>query len=453
MEIVIFGAEKIGTYLADVLSKEKHSVTLLDPDIRSLLEFSQNADVATLCTSGINLNILKEANPNKNAVFLAMSSNDGLNLSSCCLAKSLEYKKTIAKISELSLLNDDILDVKSLFHIDHLLASDILIAHELFKHIINPKIKLIENFAHGQIQMQTHLVPKGWAYINHALSEVPFREEFLVALIKRKATSKSSEDIEVIYPRGDTKLCEDDEVTFIGKCESMPKLLKLFNLSEKTVSSATICGTTNAVKYLSHLLHEKNIQIKIIESNHSLCEILAKELPFATIINHKEEDKDFLIEENITQSDIFIACSQSTEKNLLIATLAQEIGAKDIITLIADETYIYLLNKLDISYALSEKITLSKHVFSFIYEEIISSITSLYHNHVKVLEVKITQNSPLSKMEISDIANKIPKKCVLGFTIHGGKVTLAKGHEILNPGDFLIIFIAPDQIDNFQKLL
>ena len=453
MDIVIFDAGETGRFLAETLSAEKHNVTLIDPNPQKLIEISQNADIATICNHGINWKILKEANKSGNSIFLGVSNDDGMNLTACAIAKSLNYHRTIARVAEISLLDETEVNFKNLFHVDFLLAPEIIVSHDLFKHIINPKAALIENFAHGKVQIQTHTIIKDWKYSDRPLSEVDFKDRYLVALVKRKPKDNEQNGSEVIYPRGDTRIFEGDEVTFIGKIEDMMELPSLLGIGEKSVKSVILCGASSYQRHLAHILKDKGISVKIIESDRAFCEDLSRELPFATIIHHNETDKEFLIEEHIASVDVFVSCSRSTEKNLLVATLAQDLGCKDVITLVADDSFSHLLNKLGISYTLSEKISIANVVFSTIHGEVISSISSLYQNQSKVIELSITENSPLAGMKICDAAKKLPKNCVLGFILHKDQVLLAKGPETLNPGDFLMTFIAPDQIEAFQKLL
>lgn len=453
MDIVIFGAGITGRFLAETLAKEKHNVTLIDSDPKKLNELSPNTDVASLCITSINWKVLKELNQRNEAIFLGVSQNDGENLASCAIAKALNYKKTLARVGEKTLLDDSELDFKKIFQVDYLFAPEIIVSEELFKRITNPKAQILESFANGKLQIETHIIKKDWKYIDKPLSELEFKNLYLVTCIKRQ--EKENQDLpHIVFPRGDTRIYEGDEVTFLGKTDDMLKLNKILDIETQKVKSVVLCGASSYQRLLAQNLHENNISVKIIESNLKDCEDLSKELTFATILNHKETDKEFLIEENIASVDVFVSSSNSTDKNLITATLAEDIGCKNVITLVSDDAFSHLLSKLGITYVLSEKFSIANIIFSIIHGEVISSMSTLYQNQIKVIEVAITDSSPLKGKSIQDIAHKLPKNCVLGYILKDdGTVSLAKGPEILHPGYFIMAFISPNQIESFYKLL
>ena len=95
MNIVILGAGEIGSYLAQVLAKEQHSVTLIDKDPIILEKVSEKADVATLLGYGSRWKILDALIENEPDIFIAMTGDDETNLVSCAIAKNLGYPKTV----------------------------------------------------------------------------------------------------------------------------------------------------------------------------------------------------------------------------------------------------------------------------------------------------------------------------------------------------------------------
>ena len=66
----------------------------------------------------------------------------------------------------------------------------------------------------------------------------------------------------------------------------------------------------------------------------------AKRLPSFPQCNRHEPrwlDFAFLQEEGVESADLFVACTQSQETNILSAALAQQAGCKQVIALVSDE--------------------------------------------------------------------------------------------------------------------
>ena len=89
MNIVILGAGKIGAYLASVLSKEEHNVTIIDKELQSLERVSKESDVATIYDDIAHWKILDDLIESKPDLFIAMTGNDETNLTACNIAKKL----------------------------------------------------------------------------------------------------------------------------------------------------------------------------------------------------------------------------------------------------------------------------------------------------------------------------------------------------------------------------
>ena len=61
------------------------------------------------------------------------------------------------------------------------------------------------------------------------------------------------------------------------------------------------------------------------------------ELPAVTVLNQNGTDLNFLVEENIDRSDVFVACTHSNETNILAAALGKQAGCPEVVALISTE--------------------------------------------------------------------------------------------------------------------
>ncbi len=138
MNICILGAGNIGSYLATTLAKKEHNVVVIDHDPKALEKLGRSADIATRLGSGTDWRLLEELTELTPDLFIAVSSDDETNLVACTIAKNLKYPKTVARIRQNTFLDHSKLDFNRIFYVDHLLGTELIIAHDLFKHIVNP---------------------------------------------------------------------------------------------------------------------------------------------------------------------------------------------------------------------------------------------------------------------------------------------------------------------------
>jgi trk system potassium uptake protein TrkA len=331
VNIVILGAGSTGSYLASALSKEEHSVVVIDSDYRALERLAQTTDIATRVGSGTDWRLLEEIKEHSPDFFIAMSSNDETNLTACAIAKKLGYPKTVARIRQNTFLDNSHINFHQLFSVDHILGTELIVAHEIFKCVMNPGNLAVENFAHGAVQMQTITIPDHFSQKYRPLAEVDFSDhQLLMGLIRRKV---DGEQQSLIFPKGHDTLLPGDEATIIGKTQAMQNLHQFFGIVDKAVRSAVVVGFSGVAVHLIKLLVDQNIAVKIIESDEQKCSTLARLFPSALILNHDGTDLDFLKEERVYLSDVLIACTPSHETNILTAILGKQAGCSEVITL------------------------------------------------------------------------------------------------------------------------
>ena len=111
MKIIIIGDGKIGSVLAEQLSKEAHEVTLVDKNSKALEQSNNDLDVMVVEGDGASRTIQLEAGVEGADLVIACTGEDELNLLCCLVAKKLGARHTIARVrnpmyvEELDLIN------------------------------------------------------------------------------------------------------------------------------------------------------------------------------------------------------------------------------------------------------------------------------------------------------------------------------------------------------------
>jgi trk system potassium uptake protein len=449
MNIVILGAGTIGSYLATKLAEEEHNVIVIDRDPKALEKLARSADVATRLGNGTDWRLLEELAEGAPHFFIAMSSDDETNLVACTIAKNLGFKKTVARIRQDAFLDHSRLEFSRLFFVDHLLGTEVIVAHDLFKQLINPDDLAVESFAHGAVQMRTIVIPEQFQYTGIPLSVLNLNTGMLVGLIRRKIKDHPEQ---IIFPQGHDHLLPGDEATVIGKTQAMHQVSDLFGLTKKRVRSVVIVGGSGIVVHLCHLLKEQKIDIKIIEHDEARCEKLSQLFPFITILNHDGTDFSFLQEEGIASADFFVACTQSQETNILVAALARQAGCEQVLAVVSEEGFAPLLQRLGIDHALSERGSIAKSIRAILQDAAFVSIASLYDDKAKIMEVKISSDSGIVGSPISDLTTTFPQDFLIAMIENRSGVIIPSGNSVLTPGDTAIVLCSPKNLSDVEKI-
>lgn len=453
MNIVVLGAGTIGTHLAQILSEDEHNVIVIDHDPKTLEKLSRTADVAIRVGSGTNWQLLEELLEQSPHLFIALTSDDETNLVACTIAKNLGYSKTVARVHHSSFIYRSRLDFGRLFFVDHFIGTEMILAHDLCKCITNPGNASVENFAHGAVQMRSIMISDDGYLSKYSLSELKLPENLLIGLIRRKPSFGEEMTTEkIIFPRGQDFLLPGDEVTVIGETKVMSQLNTLFNTPSKHINSVIIAGGSPIAMQVCHILEEEGIHVRLIEQDEGRCRFLAERLPHTTILNQDPTDLNFLSAEKVNLADAFVACTTSNEKNILAAALAKQSGCGEVIALVSDESYVPLLRRLGIFFTVSEKISVANRIQAIVQEESVISVASLYHNRAKIMEVKVSPDSEIVGIPIADLRQHLPEDFLIALIENRGRIMIAKGSNILAPGDTVIVICHPKHVNQLQKI-
>ena len=114
MKIVIVGDGKIGSTLAEQLSREGHEVTIIDQNAVPLHQTVEDLDILCVEGNGAMSATQLEAGVDSADLLIAVTASDELNLLCCLVAKKLGARHTIARVrnpeydEELNLISEDL---------------------------------------------------------------------------------------------------------------------------------------------------------------------------------------------------------------------------------------------------------------------------------------------------------------------------------------------------------
>jgi trk system potassium uptake protein len=450
LNIVIVGAGGIGRYIASVLSKAEHNVILIDSDQKKLEKASWNMDVATRKGSGIDWQLMDDLLDLFPDFMIALTESDETNLVACSIAKHLGYPRTIARIRDNRFLNRTRLDFSHIFEVDYFIGPELLVANDILKYIVSPGSIAVENFAHGAVQMRTLAVSQKWRKSDIPLKDLNLPNGVIIGLIKRGDHSQGIQ--KVIFPHGSDFIFPGDEVTLIGETETVTEMHQFFGLKQKGIKSVAIVGGSMTSLNLARMLESRKIGVRLIEADYERCVYLAEQLPVCSIIHHDGTDLDFLRSEKIGTAEVFVSCTNNDELNLLAALLGKEVGCENVIAILSNPSYISLAGKMGINHAVSPRISAADHILSQILSETVTSLVSFYDNQAEIMEVKVSVDSKVVGIPLSELGPLLPKDLLIAIIQNRGRIMVANGSRIISPGDTVIVLTSPKHVSELEKI-
>lgn len=449
MNIIIIGAGNVGIYTASALSKQGHNVTLIDKNASRLGELSWQMDVAVRKGSGTDWKFLDDLLETKPDLFLALTSDDEVNLVACNLAKHLGYPRTIARVKDNRFLNRTRLDFARLFNADYFISPELIVAYEIYKNLVNLESVGFESLAHGAVQMRTIKIPKHWDQDDKALSDLKLPPGIIVGLIHRITKDGSSL---IIFPHGYDHILPGDEITLIGERDPIANIHQFFGIEVKALRSVVIVGGTSVGINLAKILQKKNIGVHLIDKDPNHCLFLAEELPHCRITQQEAIDPDFLLNERIGRADYFVMCTNHDETNILGVLAARDAGCEHEAIVLTNDRFLPLVHQLGVKYVVSPQQAAARQILSFATTKSVSTLISLYNHQVEIVEITVSLNSKVIGIPLSDLGPKLPKDFLIAMIQNRGRITIPNGDSVICPGDIVIVICNPKYFKEIEKI-
>lgn len=447
MNIIIVGAGEIGRYLATTLSKESHSISVVEYDDTLATELEQSLDAKVVSSDGTSVNALVEANVGECQLFLALTSSNTANLVSSSIAKQMGVDQVICRVHPSLQREEWLFDFKGTFGVDHLFSSERLAAIELSKFIRNPDSLSVEEIARGRIELQQVAVSEKSDVIGKSLKDLKVPERTRVALISRGADH--------FVPNAASSMQAGDIATIFGEPRKLRSFAERISGKSKERDSlrVVIFGGGEYGFSLAQMLESWDCKVRIFEKDDSICQSLVDRLSNTTVINADATVVNELEEEQIGGVDFFVATSTDDEDNVMTCLQAHTLGAKTCLTLIHRADYAAAISSsgrhFGISAAVSPREATRREIERFITSDSFHLVKKLAG--ADVIEIRVEKGSIAAGHMVKEV--DWPEGCVLVGLLQGTHADVPGPDDVLQAGDHVYAVITSRARKAFVKLL
>jgi len=269
MKIIIVGGGKVGYTLAQQLSTEEHDIILIDSNADVLNHADETLDIMCIRGNGASVEILKEANISEADLLIAVTDGDELNMICCVIGKKLGAKHTVARIRNTDYSNEHKM-LKSELELDMVINPEMDAAAEIARMVHFPSATNVETFAGNMLDMVEFRVLEADPIIGIRLIELTNKlpSKVLFCAVRRND--------EIVIPKGNFTFSHDDIVYVIGEKKDLSKFFNFLGRSSLKVKNITIIGGSRIAIYLTWLLDDLGMNVKIIELNKDRCVLLSE---------------------------------------------------------------------------------------------------------------------------------------------------------------------------------
>ncbi|MCH1420312.1 MAG: Trk system potassium transporter TrkA [Akkermansiaceae bacterium] len=447
MNIIIVGAGEIGRHLAIELSRQEHTVSVIESDAVQASELQGEIEAKVVVGDGSSVNTLAEANIGDCELFLALTSENSVNLMCASMVKSMGVERVISRVHPGLQREEWLFDFRGHFGIDHIFSSERLAAIELAKFIRNPDSLVVEEIARGRIELQQVRVSPKSEVVGEPLKSLKFPANTRVALVSR-GNSHEVANAETVLEGGDI-------VTVFGAPHKLRQLVGRLQkeIHLKDGPRVVIFGGGEYGFSLAQMLESWNCRVRIFERDPELAQKLTDRLSSTTVINADATSVAELEEEQVGEADFFVATSSSDEDNVMTCLQAHNLGAKNCLTLIHRADYAKAISfsgrHFGVVAAVSPREASRKEISRYVTTEKFHVVRKLGKGIV--LQTHVAKGSKADGKTVAEL--KWPDGCVLVGLLKGLQAIVPGADDTLEAGDQIFAMVANKAERKFLRLV
>jgi trk system potassium uptake protein TrkA len=450
MKIIIIGAGRVGSSVAESLVSEANDITVIDSDPARVAELQERFDLRGIVGNAALPSTLKEAGAEDSDMLIAVTAGDEVNLVACKIAADLFNVPTrIARVRNVELQQHPQLIGDDGFRASHVIFPEQTVTDYLLKLIEFPEALQVLEFADGRASLIAVRAFAGGPLVTHPIKELrrhlPNVDARIVAIFR--------EDKSVTVD-GDTQILPGDEVFFLAASQNIRKVMGELRRMDKPVRRVMLAGGGNIGLRVARALDTgegldtgERYVVKMIEFNKRRAEQLARELSSdVLVLSGDATDEDLLQQEGVHETDLFIALTNDDENNIMSALLAKRMGARRVIALINRKSYGDLMQGGQIDIAISPSYATLSALLRFVRRGDVVAAHSLRRGAAEALEIVVHGDSRTSRIIGKRVEQiELPRGVTIGAVVRGAgeraQVLMAHHDTEIQAEDHLLVFV------------
>lgn len=436
MKIVIIGDGKVGHTLMKELSQEGHDIVIVDNNIEVVEKSLNTYDIMAIRGNGASYHVLKQAEADEADMLIAATSSDEINMLSCLVAKKLGTKRTVARVRNPE-YSEQLFIMRGELGLNMSINPEYTAAKEISRVLRFPSAQKIETFSRGRVELIQMSVEKGSSLDGQPLLTIgsAFKSKILICAIERSD--------KIIIPSGNVTLQAGDEIYLTASNEQITMFVKNAGLMKEKIKTVMITGGGRITYYLSKMLENVGIEVKVIEKDYDRAKYLSEELPESMIIHGDGTNHELLLEEGIADVDSFVSLTGNDEENIIVSIFALKYNMKKVITKVNNLSLTNLLNENLLDTVVSPRYLTASQIIQYVralQNSMGSNVQTLHriiNDQVETLEFTVKVKHDFLGIKLKDL--KLKDKLLISCIVRDNKTIIPAGNDTIELNDSVIV--------------
>ncbi|ETD67863.1 potassium transporter peripheral membrane protein [Pelistega indica] len=439
MKILLIGAGRVGSSVAENLVSEKNDITIVDTNKEQLRYLQERFDLKAVYGDASSPDVLMQAGAEDTDLLVSCAATDAVNLVTCKLAKDLfNIPRCISRIRGVYYAQHPEV-LQEHFGVDSIISPEASVTQYLQGLIEFPDALQVVHFADGKVSIAIIKIGKRSTLLDYQIDKnhlnLPQGRGRILELVR----NGESLPLDRLF-----NLKVDDELVLAMDTTEAVKAISKFNKEKKRTRSVMITGGGNIGSRLALALSIAGYNVRIIEQDKARCEQLAAKLPENVLVLYGNgTDESLLLSENIDGMDAWVAVTNDDEDNIMSSLLAKRLGAHKVIALISRQAYGELMQGSMIDVAVSPSQATIGALLHEVRQGAIVRGHRLRRGESEVIEFEVMgdeHNSAVVGKRVEDI--RLPSSSRIAAILREEAIIIPQNDTVIATGDHVIVYAA-----------
>ena len=449
MRVIVCGAGRVGTGIAQRLAEEDAQVTVIDHQPELIRAITERLDVRGVVGSGSYPDVLVEAGGREADMLIAVTHSDEVNIVACQIAHSIFKVPTkIARIRAKSYLEKRYADVFSRDNIpiDVIISPEREVAAAVMQRLTTPAAFDVKSCADDRVWALGLRLEEDSPILATPLRQV--RELFPDLRVTILAVHRNDH---LFRAGADDQLEEGDEIFFVAARNNVDRAVEIMGQGQAQARRIVIVGGGNiGLDVASELEEAGRYKIRIIEQEAERAAYVAERLKRSIVLQGSGLDRDILAEAGIAQAETLVALTDSDQTNLLAGVIGKREGARRAMILTNSHEYGMLSHSVGIDRFIDPRATTISTILQHVRRGRIKSVYSILEGQAELVDAVALETSSLVGTPLGEA--DLPSGIVLGAIVRGADVILPDSTTAVQAGDRVVLLALREAVREVEKM-
>lgn len=193
--------------------------------------------------------------------------------------------------------------------------------------------------------------------------------------------------------------------------------------------------------------------ITVFDVNEAVLNKIGQQYDVMTIAGNAKQIS-LLKDRGIENFDFLIACTDSDEQNIVIASFAKKLGCSKVIARVRDPEHMnqmdFIMETMNIDHIVNPDLSITKEIYKYLVEKYTLTNGIFSSGKVSLVQFKVQKYKKLIGLSMIDVSKVLPNMLVVAIS-RNGKIIIPHGKTVIDDHDTLYLIGEKSEIVELHK--